>query len=320
MNNEVRNAGLKPYQGIIEAILGILMLIFIAAPVQRSLGMTGLALTEIMVLLLAVISALLLKGDLGVIFSVRIPKLRQIAGTLVIWIGTYIGIMAITLIIGYIFPESLNSTSSAIGTLITSVPPALAFFIIAVMPAICEEALMRGFILSSFRSFKSRWTIVVLVGIIFGIFHLDFVRFFPTAILGMALAYIMLETENLLLPMLLHFVNNAFAAFAAFLAGSSGASAAAAESLNIPLISVGVYLVIASAVPFIILAGAYLIKDRSKEIENTRKKKSIAVYVAAATTVILLVSGILIVSFSMEDANEIKNTEFHVQYSERSVG
>ena len=41
---------------------------------------------------------------------------------------------------------------------------------------------------------------VTAMGIIFGIFHLDFVRFIPTAVLGAALTYVMLETDNILLP------------------------------------------------------------------------------------------------------------------------
>lgn len=64
---------LKPYQGIIIFILVILLIIFVAVPIQRKWGIYGLALTELIILLLAIIPAIILKTNLKEIFPVKKP-------------------------------------------------------------------------------------------------------------------------------------------------------------------------------------------------------------------------------------------------------
>src|SRR5690606_35829883 len=81
--------------------------------------------------------------------------------------------------------------------------------VFAVMPAICEEALHRGFIQSTMRSIRFDWVIVLIMGFIFGVFHLDPVRFLGTAILGAVLSYVMVKTRNIFYPSFLHMINNA---------------------------------------------------------------------------------------------------------------
>lgn len=291
--------GLKPIYGIIVAVLGILLLIFIAAPIQSKFGMLGLAITEIMILLLAVIAAVICKADLKTVFPIKKIKMTQLFGTVLIWIGSYLGIMILTLIIGYFFPESLINVSEGLSNVITSVPFGIAFFIVAIMPAICEEALMRGFILSSFRSFKSKWSIVLLVGIIFGIFHLDFIRFAPTAILGMALAYIMLETNNILLPMIFHFINNGLSTVTSFFV--SATKVPIPELNSVPLISIGSYFIIGAIMPFMLLLGAKLLKKGKSDLnkDGNHKKKINPVYIATFLTILMLIIGSIIVGVSI---------------------
>ena len=75
----------------------------------------------------------------------------------------------------YFFPE-VGKTADALTGLGTSVSPAMAVFVTAV-PFLCpqfpEETLHRGFILASLRSIKSTVAIVLISGLLFGVFHLD---------------------------------------------------------------------------------------------------------------------------------------------------
>ncbi|MEG2936453.1 MAG: CPBP family intramembrane glutamic endopeptidase, partial [Clostridium sp.] len=219
-------------------------------------------------------------------------------GTLIMWVATYLVVTLITLIVGYFFPESLNQVSEGLNEVITSIPMWLAFIFVAIMPAICEEVLTRGFIQASFHNFKSKWSIVVLVGIIFGIFHLDFVRFFPTAILGGTMAYIMFETKNLVLPMFLHFINNGLSTLVSFLVPAQE-MANSISGMEIPMASIGSWFIVASAAPFAFLLGSILIHkkgERSYE-EGTKKNNwSKKIYVAAAITVVLFIIGVVIMS------------------------
>lgn len=300
-NNKFRS--LKPYQGIVLFVLVILMMIFVAAPIQMRYGMYGLAITELIILAMAIIPAMILKADLREVFPIKKPAIRQIFGTLIMWVGTYLGVMLVTLIIGYYFPEGLSEVSEGLSDVITSIPMGIAFFIVAIMPAICEEALTRGFILASFNSFKSKWSIVVLVGVIFGIFHLDPFRFLPTAILGGTMAYIMIETKNILLPMFFHFFNNGLSTVVSFLVPAQKAMEAVGE-FYVPLASIGAYFILGSAIPFMFLLGSILIhkKGEVNDASETRANKSVnKIYVAAFFTVVMLVIGFVIMSRTMSD-------------------
>lgn len=293
-NNGLRS--LKAYHGIGLAILFVLMMLFVATPIQMRFGMYGVAITELIVLAMGIIPAIILKADLKEVFPVKIPALRQLFGTLIMWGATYLVITLITLIIGYFFPESLNQVSTGLNEVITSIPMLISFFIVAIMPAICEEVLTRGFIQATFHSFKSKWSIIILVGIIFGIFHLDFIRFFPTAILGGTMAYIMFETKNLVLPMFLHFINNGLSTLASFLLPVQD-MANSVSGMGIPMASVGSWFIVASAAPFAFLLGSILIHKKGERNheeaagENNWSKK---IYVAATMTVILFIIGIVI--------------------------
>ncbi len=86
----------------------------------------------------------------------------------------------------------------------------------ALVPAICEETLFRGFILSAFRDKKTfgqkneKHVMFAIVGsgILFGIMHLDFIRIIPTSILGMVMAYNVYKSKSIFTSVGIHFFNN----------------------------------------------------------------------------------------------------------------
>jgi ABC-type Na+ efflux pump permease subunit/membrane protease YdiL (CAAX protease family) len=80
---------------------------------------------------------------------------------------------------------------------------------VSVLPAICEELAFRGMLLSGLRRKMRPAALVVMVGIIFGLFHVSLFRIAPTAALGMVLTAIALMTGSVFPGMLLHAGNNA---------------------------------------------------------------------------------------------------------------
>jgi len=88
----------------------------------------------------------------------------------------------------------------------------LNIFIIAVIPAFSEELFFRGALQRILHDAIKRqpWIPIVLSGIIFSAFHLQFYGFLPRMYLGMLFAYIFWTTKNLWYPIVLHFINNAF--------------------------------------------------------------------------------------------------------------
>lgn len=271
----------RVYMGVLLFVLVIVATLTIAFPLQLAWGMWGLALTELILLVLAIIPTLILKWDFREVFRVRIPSLRQFYGTLVLWIGSYIAAFSTTIIISYFFPEGTSEVSLEIQEMITSVSFPVRLLIMAVLPAICEEALHRGFILYTFK-YTRKWTAIISMGFIFGLFHLSPHRFLATAILGAAMTYIMLETRNILLPMLFHFVNNSLSAFATLFFTSS---AEVVEGAAIPLAFVGMFLLPAMVVPFLFIAGSRLLLDKEQRKSRPISK---AIWIVAITMAVLL--------------------------------
>lgn len=88
---------------------------------------------------------------------------------------------------------------------------------IALVPAICEEILFRGYVL---RSFEKSWgiiTAVLISGLVFGIFHIQLGNLLPLAILGIILALMTWLSGSIWPAVVAHFINNG----AAVVAGSN---------------------------------------------------------------------------------------------------
>lgn len=85
----------------------------------------------------------------------------------------------------------------------------LAIFHIALVPAICEEILYRGFALRLLQRTKTIWFSILVTGIIFGLYHLRLSQFIPLATIGVFLGWITIRTGSIIPAVVAHFVNNA---------------------------------------------------------------------------------------------------------------
>lgn len=94
-------------------------------------------------------------------------------------------------------------------------------FMIAIIPAVGEEFLFRGVILRLFKEWTKNAHIAVLVSaFLFSALHLQFYGFMPRLLLGVILGYLFVWSGSLWVPMLIHFINNAFAIIYIYATGS----------------------------------------------------------------------------------------------------
>ena len=83
-------------------------------------------------------------------------------------------------------------------------------FIIALLPAICEEACFRGVLQRILiQSFKSPWAGIIVTGAFFSAFHLQFEGFLPRMFLGILLGALYWYSGSLWISILAHFFTNA---------------------------------------------------------------------------------------------------------------
>ena len=86
-------------------------------------------------------------------------------------------------------------------------PVLLSVLTTAVLPALCEEGVMRGALSTGINHLQKR-TQLVLAGLLFALMHQNFGSFGPTFLGGMWLYWLYLATGSLTAPVIAHFVSN----------------------------------------------------------------------------------------------------------------
>ena len=146
------------------------------------------------------------------------------------------------------FPETLQAWDDQQSVLLEQVLGAnlnvfYVLLVVALTPAICEEAMFRGYLQRQVeRRLGIVWSIV-LVGLVFGLFHLRPTQVLPLATLGMYLGFSVWVTGSLWAGVLIHLLNNGLAVIVSDYANRSpDIDAVALESMSVPW-----YLALASA-------------------------------------------------------------------------
>ncbi len=282
---------LKPLNGIIIFIVAFILLLTAGSYLQYNLGVTGLALTEIMFAFLAVLSAMIFKADLKEAFPMRLPPIRSFFGGIMMYGGIYLLMMPVAFITQYFFPDGVGAVSDSLTSIMATSSPFVSIIVFALLPAICEELLMRGVILSSLKPIKSKALIVIIIGVMFGLMHCSIYKLLPTAMLGGVFALIALETDSIVLPILFHFINNAISVVSVYQASALLDASASSGSITLGLASIiGVsILYIAIAIPLLYF-GNCLLKHKKPKINM--------VAVIIVVTVVMLIGGAVTTVFS----------------------
>jgi membrane protease YdiL (CAAX protease family) len=87
-----------------------------------------------------------------------------------------------------------------------------AVSMLALTPAICEEVLFRGYIQRQAERSIGAWGGILFSGIIFGLYHLRLTQAIPLSMLGIFMAWLTWQTRSLWPAILVHLMNNTFAA------------------------------------------------------------------------------------------------------------
>jgi len=81
-------------------------------------------------------------------------------------------------------------------------------FCIAVVPAICEEFLFRGYLMQNIKQNNSKRFAIILSSLLFAIIHLNPIGFIQIFILGLYLGILFYTTRSIIPAILMHFLNN----------------------------------------------------------------------------------------------------------------
>lgn len=309
MAKELSNqAKWKPWKGVILFLIA-LVIVITGSVLAAYIGVFGTLLVQIGLLAEAVIACLINKTPLKEVFPLKKITARDFFGTLLMWIGGAPLGMLSALAIGKLMPETFAEVASGVNQTATGIL-VLGLFTTVICPPICEEAIMRGAILSNFRGIKKDWVIILVIGIMFGALHLDPVRFINTTVMGASLAYLMVKRNNFILPAMFHFINNFVTIGMSSISSimmtqqmeQSGQTFDMAEGVTAAIDIIPSFMTMVFLCPMILVIGIHLIK-RQKEISEGEEKKGMKLGAKIGLSVIpcvmLLGGGIFLTVSSM---------------------
>ncbi len=112
---------------------------------------------------------------------------------------------------------------STYGTLLTShsvFESSFIIFVVAVIPALCEETLFRGFVQKSFeQKLRPFWSILI-TAVFFGLYHFNPYGLVTLIALGAYFGFAAYMSNSIFVPMALHFFNNLIAVLAFLFLGN----------------------------------------------------------------------------------------------------
>lgn len=283
----------KVWQGFVYFIVLMVILFGPYSMINEFLGLPGIVIGQLIFLASAIIVTKLHKTPLKEVFPIEKISFVDVIGVLILTAGAILANLAITGMSVSLIPKSSETLADTKDFLYGSQLPAMVIvLIISLTPAICEEAIMRGALLSHFRGIKKDWLICLLVGLAFAIMHTSTVQFASTTFIGVLLAYIVVKRNNILLASIVHFINNFFSSAMGVLSNTSSGTEETEAALNsageLLINKIGTFMILGFLAPILILLGAKLLKMT----KTSGKKWAVAVILS----VVLFVGGMVCMS------------------------
>lgn len=203
-------AELEPWHGLLAFGTVLVLLYYVGSWAQARDLRSGLAITQVLLILAPALVALKLAG-VSLREGLGLRPLRPAAalGALLAGLGGALVGLPATRIINRIIepPPELMKEFVKIGEQLTPQSPVdvvVVFALVALLPGICEEALHRGVLMRGLLARFGPVTAIVTSGLLFGVFHLSVYRLVWTAALGVMLGWIAYRARSIVSSMIAH--------------------------------------------------------------------------------------------------------------------
>lgn len=201
-----------PTSGMVIFLFSVCMLLFFygGTPLQAALGLHGVYLNLWLMFLLPTV--LLLVGSrvrLITALNIRTPRPLAFPAVLLVCAGWLVLVLQLSAWHNLILPMPqvlIDATNEILQ--FEETPFLLIIFAIAISPAICEEFLFRGAILSGLRGKMPVWILIPLIGLLFGAAHVSVYKFLVTSASGIILTYLVWRSGSIFTSILAHGIIN----------------------------------------------------------------------------------------------------------------
>lgn len=206
--SEMKEKQMPGYGDLILLLCLVLLLIFyVGSFAQIKWGFGGVVIQQLIILLCPVLYVWYMKADAKKLFSIKKPRVSQVAGGVLFGIAAFLCAMIIGVLLVPFFPESADGLTQ-LDDMLTSQPAVVLILVVALMPAIGEELLFRGFVMGTLKN-KCTGVIAVLVTtLLFAAYHMSLIKMFTIGIIGFGLTYAAYKSGSIVTSMCMHFLNN----------------------------------------------------------------------------------------------------------------
>jgi sodium transport system permease protein len=164
-----------------------------------------------MILAPAILMSVLLTTSIKTSLRVRWPHWLSLPMAVALGVTLHPLYLALGRLIEYTYPVSEEAMQAMLPFVeqIETVPWLTIVFLMAFIPAVCEELAFRGFIFGGLVRQGGRLRAIVVTALMFGISHGFLQQSIAASCMGVLLGWITLRTGSVLPCILLHFTNNA---------------------------------------------------------------------------------------------------------------
>lgn len=150
----------------------------------------------------------------------------------------------------------------------------LIIITVSVTPAICEEFFFRGFVQKSFEYKLKPLTSIFITSFFFGIYHFNPYGLVPLVLLGMYFGFSVYLSNSIIVPIILHFLNNFISIIAFFVFGEEElmqSNFVDADGINTHILIFVLLLILFSAFVFFLKKNYNKIVNKD-EVQNDLSK------------------------------------------------
>ncbi len=151
-----------------------------------------------------------LKLELRETFSLHPPNGRTLIGTLLLAVSIVPVSNLLRQVQFMYYPPQVDELAKQ-AEMLFSGSLVWVLVVLAILPGICEELLFRGFLLAGLRNSLATLRTALVVGVVFGLFHMQIDKIPVHTLLGMLLAVVVLRGGSIYPAMLIHIANNGLA-------------------------------------------------------------------------------------------------------------
>jgi ABC-type Na+ efflux pump permease subunit/membrane protease YdiL (CAAX protease family) len=143
-------------------------------------------------------------------FALRWPRGRYLLAAVLLGLTAWVPAQTLTALqLRWIaLPEALQDADHLLTSAITEMSPWLVLLLLALVPAVCEEALFRGFLLSGLRASLGKWSTILATALAFALFHYYVFKVPVTAFLGVLLGYLCWQSRSIVPAVVMHALHN----------------------------------------------------------------------------------------------------------------